>query len=204
MDMREQIMEAALRVYAEHGYRGATTRRIAQEAGVNEVTLFRHFGSKSQLIHEAIESAVPVPEMPALPERPRDPGTELRAWARVHLAHLFAMRSFIRTAIGECEEHAEIGTSAGERTRRVGVELRAYLGRVKAAGLCGADCDVEAAAIMLMGVLFADAMSRDIMPDMFPHAAERSVDEYVDLFLRAIGGKGATSARVESETKAGS
>ena len=46
MDVREQLLEAAVKVFAIAGFRGATTRRIAQEAGVNEVTLFRQFGSK--------------------------------------------------------------------------------------------------------------------------------------------------------------
>ena len=51
---KQQLLDAAVRVYAEGGFRGATTRRIAEEAGVNEVTLFRLFGSKAALIDEAI------------------------------------------------------------------------------------------------------------------------------------------------------
>ena len=47
MELRDRILEAAALVYAETGFRGATTRRIAERAGVNEITLFRHFGSKT-------------------------------------------------------------------------------------------------------------------------------------------------------------
>src|SRR3712207_8279628 len=54
-DSRERILEAAARVYAQYGFRGATTRLIAQEAGVNEVTLFRLFGSKAQLFDELLQ-----------------------------------------------------------------------------------------------------------------------------------------------------
>ena len=53
MEIRAKILEAAARVYSQHGFRGATTRLIAQEADVNEVTLFRTFGSKEALIEEA-------------------------------------------------------------------------------------------------------------------------------------------------------
>ena len=56
IDNRARILDAAARVYAEYGYRGATTRRIAVAAGVNEVTLFRTFGSKAALIYEAVRS----------------------------------------------------------------------------------------------------------------------------------------------------
>ena len=42
----KQILDAALDVMAERGYTGATTRQMAAAAGINEVTLFRRFGSK--------------------------------------------------------------------------------------------------------------------------------------------------------------
>lgn len=50
----QSILAAALAEVGERGVRGATTRAIAQRAGVNEVTLFRRFGSKNNLIVEAI------------------------------------------------------------------------------------------------------------------------------------------------------
>jgi AcrR family transcriptional regulator len=50
-----QILEAALDMIVQRGYSGATTREIAAAAGINEVTLFRRFGSKEKLLHAAIE-----------------------------------------------------------------------------------------------------------------------------------------------------
>lgn len=50
-----QILEAALDVLAQQGYVGATTRQIAAAAGINEVTLFRRFGSKQNVLKIAIE-----------------------------------------------------------------------------------------------------------------------------------------------------
>jgi len=49
----ETILDAALAVLAREGYGGATTKKIADEAGINEVTLFRKFKSKENLIKEA-------------------------------------------------------------------------------------------------------------------------------------------------------
>jgi len=46
----EQILDAALRVIAEHGYRGASTQQIAHAAGINGVTLFRRYGSKKAIL----------------------------------------------------------------------------------------------------------------------------------------------------------
>ena len=53
MNVKDQLLDAAVRVYADSGYHGATTRRIAAAAGVNEITIFRHFGSKDVLLREA-------------------------------------------------------------------------------------------------------------------------------------------------------
>lgn len=54
----QQILDAALQTIIEHGYSGATTRQIAEAAGVNEVTLFRRFGSKKNMLLASIEKRV--------------------------------------------------------------------------------------------------------------------------------------------------
>jgi len=51
----QRIFDAALRVVTERGYVGATTKLIAEEAGIGEVTLFRRFGDKETLLLEAMK-----------------------------------------------------------------------------------------------------------------------------------------------------
>lgn len=48
------ILNAALDVWREEGYRNATTRKVADRAGVGEVTLFRRFGDKAALFEAAL------------------------------------------------------------------------------------------------------------------------------------------------------
>ena len=50
----QKILEATLKLISQKGYLGTTTREIAREAGVTEVTLFRHFGSKERLFEEVL------------------------------------------------------------------------------------------------------------------------------------------------------
>ena len=50
-----KIFSAALDILIAHGYEGATTQKIAKVAGVNEVTLFRKYGSKAGLFEKVIE-----------------------------------------------------------------------------------------------------------------------------------------------------
>lgn len=51
---KEIIMKSALSVFAKEGFKGATTKKIAMEAGVNETTLFRAYGSKENLFKEVL------------------------------------------------------------------------------------------------------------------------------------------------------
>ncbi len=187
MSIREQILEAAVRVYAEVGYRGATTRRIATEAGVNEITLFRHFGSKDALMREAIHEVAQGPSNTVLPDIPGDPMTDLLDWARGHIAELRERRSLIRTCLGEIEEHPEVFPCQNSAPALAAQSLCRYLRRLREGGRAMATFDEGAASAMLMGALFADAMGRDVMPDMYSNDADQAVREYVQLFLRAIG-----------------
>ncbi len=48
-ERRAQLLEVAIAVFGRRGFRGATTRVIAEAAGVSEATIFRHFPSKDDL-----------------------------------------------------------------------------------------------------------------------------------------------------------
>ena len=47
---REQILGAATRVFAAKGFKGATTREVAREAGVSEGTIYNYFEDKDALL----------------------------------------------------------------------------------------------------------------------------------------------------------
>jgi len=48
-DRRQQIVEVAVRLFSQKGFRGTTTKEIALAAGVNEAIIFRHFATKQDL-----------------------------------------------------------------------------------------------------------------------------------------------------------
>ena len=67
-DTKNRIMASALKILSKNGYRGATIREITIDAGVTEITIFRNFGTKDNLLVKAIEksgnqmlSAIPEP-----------------------------------------------------------------------------------------------------------------------------------------------
>jgi AcrR family transcriptional regulator len=106
---RQLLISAAARVFARDGLDGATTRAISREAGVNEVTLFRNFGTKEHLIEAVVGSAFGKSKAPAAaPGAPRRASlrSDLVSFARRYEELLEANLPLVRTMIGEIHRHA--------------------------------------------------------------------------------------------------
>ena len=194
MDVREALLKAAVKVFAEVGSRGATTRRIAQEANVNEVTLFRHFQSKDELMVAALQHFAQQAELRDLPDDPVDPAAELTAWCRDHFRELYKVRALIRKTMSEYEEHPERCAHGMKVSIRVANALSDYVRALRRKGLASNEFDERAATSMLMGAIFSDAMCRDQMPERYPYSMRDAVEQYVKLFLTAIGVPARTGA----------
>ena len=54
---RDHIIAAALDLFSEKGYAATSTARIAQEAGVSEGLIFRHFKNKRGLVEELLQQS---------------------------------------------------------------------------------------------------------------------------------------------------
>ena len=57
-EKRERILLSSMRLFAEHGYRGAKIEDIATELQIAKGSIFQHFGSKATLFLEAYKRAV--------------------------------------------------------------------------------------------------------------------------------------------------
>ncbi|MEC1521276.1 TetR/AcrR family transcriptional regulator [Neobacillus niacini] len=55
MTTDEKILKVAIDMIAKKGFKGATTKQIAEKAAVSEMTLFRHFPSKKKILEAAID-----------------------------------------------------------------------------------------------------------------------------------------------------
>jgi AcrR family transcriptional regulator len=186
MVSRERILEAARRVYAKHGFRGATTRLIAIEAGVNEVTLFRTFGSKSALLEAVLEQYAKSDSEPDLPAEPIDPVAELTRFVKVNLERVRGMRPLLMHTMSEVDERPEAAEFACRGRHDVHDTITSYIRRLQARGLAAPDLDVDVAAVMLVATVMSDAMARHFVPDVYPPVDE-AAERYVRSFLRLLG-----------------
>jgi len=55
---KDRILESAMRLFAEKGFSGTTTKEIAERAGVNEALIFRYFSTKRELYGAIIEKKI--------------------------------------------------------------------------------------------------------------------------------------------------
>lgn len=54
-ERRAQIIDAAIALFGRHGFKGTTTKSLAQASGVSEATIFKHFPTKNDLYAAAFE-----------------------------------------------------------------------------------------------------------------------------------------------------
>lgn len=54
-ERRDQILQIAIKLFSQYGFRGTTTKKIAEAAGVSEAMVFRHFASKQELYHAILD-----------------------------------------------------------------------------------------------------------------------------------------------------
>src|SRR3954453_14964305 len=80
---RSRIVETARDLFRKHGIKGIGVDAIAEAAGTNKMTLYRHFGSKDELIAECLRLQADKADQKwsALEEaHPGDPRAQLLAW----------------------------------------------------------------------------------------------------------------------------
>ena len=89
---RDRIVDTASGLFRKHGIRGIGVDAIAEAAGTNKMTLYRHFGSKDELIAECLRDVASRAEAVWTEFEttyPGDPLAQLHAWVRLGAACVF-------------------------------------------------------------------------------------------------------------------
>jgi AcrR family transcriptional regulator len=188
---RQLLLTAASRVFARDGLEGATTRAISREAGVNEVTLFRLFGTKEHLIAAVVGSAFGAARGAAGPAiAARSLRDDLAQFARRYEDLLVANLPLIRTMIGEIHRHALCQHQA---LRGIFWPMRAALvkrlGLAFKAGEARAGLDPSIAADLLAGSIFSYVIRKSTPKMRRGYSASDYREACVDVFLNGISAR---------------
>jgi len=162
-ERRRELVEAALRVFSEGSYAGATTAQIAREAGVSEPILYRHFASKRELYFACLgEAWHRIRER--IEKRIDELGPEL-GWQAIGPATMREMKvvlpSLWMQAITEAGEDPEIRRHVRGHMREVHDFFADVLRRVQEHGGIHPDRDADTEAwIFIAGSLLVSIADR--------------------------------------------
>lgn len=152
---RDRILGATVKLVRQHGMRGATTLAIAKEAGVNEVTLFRHFQNKETLLKAAFAAAT---YAPAVTQAIRDQATgvltdDLITFAKAYLQLLRENADFIMISLREPEFAQTLGSEIASIPAEIKQALIEYFSRMQSEGKIIAT-DLESQALSFIWIVF--------------------------------------------------
>jgi TetR/AcrR family transcriptional repressor of mexJK operon len=184
-DTHQRLLSAAARIFAEHGYTRATTRAIAAEAGLTEVTLFRHFGSKEKLFAAVIDQFGAPPIGEALRARlSGDLRQDLLLFGNLTLKVLLERIDVLRMMLCEAAHFPEVRRAMAQNPRQLRQVLAEYLDEQMNAGKLRR-AHPEAAAQAFLGAFFAYALSRGILDEaVMPQISDQEyVAQHVDIFI---------------------
>jgi AcrR family transcriptional regulator len=194
---RERILEAGLRVFSKKGYLGATTKEIASEAEIAEVTLFRQFSSKEKLFEEVIHSYMFLPTLKGLlPElRGMDYPDALSEIARRFLARLSERRELIQIMNSEVRLYpSKVKEIYHNFVDEVFKTLASYFKEMQGKGVLR-EFHHELGARAFLGMFFSYFNAWEfLLQRKYSLINETVLKEYVDLFvtgtLRQSTGRG--------------
>lgn len=185
-----QILDAALEVFAAHGYEGASIHAIAQRAGVSKANVFHHFASKEQLYLAVLRSASrswseDLAHVPAIPG-----GFPAQLQAMIHrtLQHLMRESAQSRVVLREMLENGALrGRQLSEEIFADNFEIETEIFRhAQAGGKLRSGVDPVLAWMMTVAVCAFFFQTRDVMcfNPAYPYA--NSPDRYAQGICDAL------------------
>lgn len=196
-DTEQRILDAALMVFANEGYTGATTRRIAKEANVAEVTLFRKFKSKENLLKEVlINNRTIFSSLDDLShlfpkEKDVDLETELRILGK-NIAKAMRdrkkdskRRMFMLMLFEEGRRRPEVAEALSSLLQMNINPLSEYFelqiknGKMR-------NINPRSASITFVGYFVHTSLLREVIGDGFLGNNDEEIDGFIDIFIKGI------------------
>jgi len=186
---KKKLLEATLKLISEKGYLGATTREIAHLAGVTELTLFRHFGTKERLFEELLSVHTFLPTLKELLPELEDLSCveALTLIATRFLLSLKERKSMVKIMYSEVTIYPEkIRKVYNTFIDEMRSTLAGYFSTLQRRGILKKKMSPEIAARVFLWILFSYFRSEEIMrkgAGMTKPKLQRNIAEIVDIFM---------------------
>ena len=194
-DRRRQILGVAMRLFSQRGFRGTTTKEIAQAAGVSEAMVFRHFANKEELYSAILDHKAcadnfqqPCDIVPEAFAR-RDDRAVFSGLALAMMRHHEHDTEFLRLLTHSALEGHELASMFWERNvRRMYDFLGSYIRERQREG---AMRDIEPAVVVrgFLGMVIHHSLNNllwDTRRSLLNISNERAAAEFTEILLRGI------------------
>ncbi|HEY9828123.1 MAG TPA: TetR/AcrR family transcriptional regulator [Stenomitos sp.] len=185
---RHRLIQAALELFMTQGVGATTTRKIAELAEVNEVTLFRQFGNKQGLLLAVVEESMAFDRLGAVLQdasSANNPEQVLQAYGEQCLAALEQVPGLVRAVIGESEEFSqEQRQGLGQKLAILNGAVAQYLAKAIAQTQGEAGLPPQRLASLLNGTIVGHAVLALIsdLPEQ-----QRSRDDFLHDLVQCLG-----------------
>lgn len=188
-EVEERILNAAMRVFSRNGYKGATTMKIANEADVNEITIFRKFQSKENLLKAVIEknNLETLKKLDSILCREKNTDVEICIKTLgISLKQFMDERiDFMMVLVIEGRKRPEIRQLFNSFRKKMLEHLREYFKQqMEQRNIRHVDSDLLATS--LFSFIFQQSISEKIFEDNLVADDLKSFEEYADVLMRGI------------------
>ena len=153
------VFEATIEEMLTGGYAGAAMKRIAKRASVSELTLFRRYGSKAELIADAVEFSMSEVTHEKVLAYSGDVSADLLRIVNHFCAHSHTHSRLFTVLMSELPRHPEL-REVFTIPHRFMRQLAQLLQRYQQEGQLRSDADPMHIVASLTGPLFLNAMGR--------------------------------------------
>jgi len=195
-ERRAAIIQAAVRMFAERGFRGTTTRALAKAVRITEPVLYEHFESKRELYRAIIESmsqegmARATALLQPYAKAKDDRGFFTRLGEFVLDCHRQQSALYPRLLLFVALEDPELGALFNKRQRQGRELLARYIGRRVKEGAFR-PVNPALAARVFLGMFTYHGLMGLLYKDDFVHGSRKKIVEgMADIFLRGISNSG--------------
>ncbi len=182
---KQLLADAARQEFAEFGYAGARTDRIARRAGVNKQLVFYYFGSKAGLFEALVQDAGAAVE--AVATLAPAPAAHASERLRLQLGAVFAALQDRSDLTRLVVEGGDNGAGAAGPIRELVHQLARTISEGQGLGYFRDDVDPDLAArqgvVLLVGYL---ALEDAVQPARGPESRDRWLDGVSQLLLRSL------------------
>jgi AcrR family transcriptional regulator len=187
-DARQRLLDASLELFCRRGFDGVSTREIARKAGVNEVTIFRLFGTKENVLFAIMDREADIRSriIPQWLEPTGDVVADLSRFGAFMLEGMRQKAPIMKLGMTEVSRRPQIWKRVSPAPETALELLSRYFERAAQKGLVR-KVDPRMAATVFFSFFFRSMVMETFLgKDMLMNLDDRAIGDFCRLFVEGL------------------